>query len=202
MTANEVLTFWFGDWDDTLPLVDDDPNTRRWWSQASDTDRVVQDRFGALHTELVNEGWREWCDSPEELLACIIVLDQFSRVVYRGQREAFASDKRAQQLTERAIDLGWDTSRPPIERTFLYLPLVHAEDRARHERAHGLLSALIDEVAATGSPRSDYYRRVLRHAAEHKQIIDRFGRYPHRNLVLERTSTPEELDYMKEHGIG
>ncbi|MEN0067299.1 MAG: DUF924 family protein [Myxococcota bacterium] len=202
MTAADVLTFWFGDWDDALPLADSDPQTIRWWGKVPEVDRTIQDRFGALHTELVHEGWRAWSDSPEDLLACVIVLDQFSRVVYRGQRQAYANDPRARALTQRALDLGWVASMSPIQRTFLLMPLVHAEDRASHSRATAMLGELVEEVAAAGSPRLDYYRRVLNHAVEHKQIIDRFGRYPHRNIVLERTSTPEELAYLQDETPG
>jgi len=196
MTATDVLTFWFGDWDDALPLPDDDPQTRRWWGKDPEVDRAIQDRFGSLHTQLVHEGWREWSDSPEDLLACVIVHDQFSRVVYRGQKQAFAYDHQARTLTERALELGWSSKLSPIQGTFLWMPLVHAEDRAHQARAADLYRALADEVAATGSPRTDYYRGVVGHVEQHKAIVDRFGRFPHRNIVLERTSTPEELAWL------
>ncbi|MEM6926765.1 MAG: DUF924 family protein [Myxococcota bacterium] len=194
MTATDVLTFWFGAWDDALPLPDDDPQTRRWWAREPDVDRAIQDRFGALHTELVHEGWREWSDSPEELLACVIVIDQFSRVIYRGQKQAFAHDGRARSLTRRALDLGWPASLAPIQRTFLYMPLVHAEDRESHALADTLFSGVAREVEETA--RFSYYQRVLDDVAKHREIIDRFGRYPRRNIVLERTSTPEELAWL------
>lgn len=202
MNATDVLTFWFGDWDDAIPLADDDPQTRRWWGRAADVDRRIQDRFGALHTELTHDGWEAWGDSPEELLACVIVLDQFSRVVYRGQKEAFANDRRARELTRRALDLGWPSSLTPIQRTFLFMPLVHAEDRESHTLATALFGGLVREVEQSGSPRVGYYRGVLEHVAKHKEIIDRFGRYPHRNEALERTSTPEELAWLRDESPG
>ncbi len=202
MTADDVLTYWFGGWDDALPLPDDDPQTRRWWGREPEVDRVIQDRFGALLTELVHEGWREWSDSPEELLACVVVLDQFSRVVYRGQKEAFENDPRASLLTRRALDLGWSSALSPIQRTFLYMPLVHAEDRKVHAEAETLFRALVEEVERAGLARAGYYRGVLDHVAKHREIIERFGRYPHRNIVLERTSTPEELQWLRDESPG
>ncbi|HHO53428.1 MAG TPA: DUF924 domain-containing protein, partial [Deltaproteobacteria bacterium] len=159
-------------------------------------DQEIRDRFSTLHAEIVAEKHTEWSDSPRGLLARILVLDQLSRVLHRGSGRAFAHDPQARQLTAQALEQAWDRELRPIERVFLYLPLMHAEDRVAHRRALGLFTGLAEEAEEMGLARADYYRRIVSYELKHKQIIDRFGRYPHRNFPLERTSTPEELAFI------
>lgn len=202
MSPDDVLSYWFGDWDDELPLAEDDPQLRRWWSKDEAVDREIRERFGTLHAEIVAGEHPGWADAPRGLLARILVLDQLSRVLHRGSGRAFAQDPQARQLTARALERAWDRELRPIERVFLYLPLMHAEDRVAHRRALGLFTGLAEEVEELGLARADYYRRVVSYELRHKQIIDRFGRYPHRNFPLERTSTPEELAFIdREEGF-
>ena len=200
MTPDDVLTFWFGDWDDEVPLTEDDPQPKRWWSHEPATDADIRQRFGTLYSEIAAGGHRDWEATARGLLARVIVLDQFSRVIHRGSAQAFAHDSEARRMCSSALEKAWDRDLAPIERSFLYLPLMHAEDRAAHRRALMVYTALAEEVEELGIARADYYRNIVGFELRHKQIIDRFGRYPHRNFPLERTSTPEELAFLEEDG--
>ncbi len=200
MTCEDLLSYWFGDWDDEAPLAEDDPQVRRWWDKDPEIDAEIAQRFGALHAEVIAGGQPTWADTPRGLLAHILVLDQLSRAIYRGSSRAFDQDPQARQLTAVALERAWDRDLKPIERVFLYLPLVHAEDRVAHRRALSLFTGLAEELEELGAARADYYRRIVHYELRHKQIIDRFGRYPHRNFSLERTATPEELAFLDHDG--
>ncbi|MBX2801550.1 MAG: DUF924 domain-containing protein [Myxococcales bacterium] len=196
MTPAEVVRYWFGDWDDRIELASDDAQIARWWSADPTIDAEIRERFSGVHARVAAGELRAWEEQPVGLLACVLVLDQFSRVLFRGHGDAFAHDTAALQLTRTALQKAWDRDLTPIQRAFLYLPLMHAEDRAAHRRALALYQGLAEEVEELGLARADYYRRVVNYEVRHKEIIDRFGRYPHRNFPLERTSTPEELDFI------
>jgi len=175
-TADDVIRFWF---DETAP--------KQWWKRDDAFDRVVAARFGALHqaaTRCELAGWRE---APAGRLAEVIILDQFSRNLYRDDPRAFAFDPIALCLAQEAVRVDADRALPDRQRPFLYMPYMHSESRLIHERALELFAApgLEDSL---GSER------------RHKAIIDRFGRYPHRNQVLGRASTPEEVAFLAEHG--
>lgn len=198
MTAEDVLSWWFGTWDDRAPLEDDDPELVRWWRKDARVDAQIREQFGPLHAEVVAGEHRDWAGHPRGLLALVIVTDQLSRVIYRGQGRAFACDTVARRLTDEALSQAWDRDLQLIERAFLYMPLMHAEDRVAHRRALSLFTGLAEEAEEAGLARADYYRRVVGFEQRHKEIIDRFGRYPHRNFQMERTSTPEELAFLQD----
>lgn len=198
MGPDDVLSWWFGGWDDRAALADDDEELVRWWRKNAATDQIIRDRFGELHAQVASGGFREWTDTPRGLLAIVIVMDQFSRVLHRDTGRAFSCDGAARQLTGAALERAWDRDMSLIERAFLYMPLMHAEDRVAHRRALSLYTGLAEEAEEAGLQRADYYRRVVGFAQRHKEIIDRFGRYPHRNFQMERTSTPEELAFLQD----
>ena len=197
MAPDDVLNYWFGDWDDNAPLSDDDPQIRRWWNRDAALHLELQTKFGPLHEACARGEFREWAATARGLLARVIVLDQLSRAVHRDSGRAFKHDAEARELTARALEQAWDRELRPIERSFLYLPLMHAEDRAAHRRALSLYTGLAEEVEEAGLTRADYYRQTVVQALRHKEIIDRFGRYPQRNFPMERTSTPEELAFLE-----
>jgi len=170
----EVLRFWF---------VDTEP--RRWWSADPHFDALVAERFGAaLRAAECSElyGWRV---EARGRLAEVIVLDQFSRNIYRGTAKAFANDALALALAQEAVAGGHDRALTSAERTFLYMPFMHSESRVIHVESERLFASLEDH---------GNYEFELRH----KAIIDRFGRYPHRNEVLGRESTPEESAFLQD----
>ncbi len=172
MTPQTVLTFWFEEIDEadhfkTNPTVDE----------------AIKERFSDAHTAAAAGELANWADTPEGTLALIIVLDQFSRNLFRGDGRSFAYDDLALTLAEAAIEKGFDMHFEPDQRLFIYLPFMHSESREVHARAVPLFESL-------GLESSLKYEHI------HKDIIDRFGRYPHRNEVLGRESTAEELEYL------
>lgn len=200
MSPDDVLSWWFGDWSDDVPLAEGDPQLARWWSKSPEIDDEIRARFAALHAEVAAGRRDDWERTARGALAKVLVLDQFSRVLYRDRDRAFRWDGEARAVTQRALEQAHDRELSLIERLFLYLPLMHAEDRATHRRALALFSGLAEEAEEAGLARADYYRGTVGWELRHKEIIDRFGRYPHRNFVLERTSTPEELEFLKQEG--
>jgi uncharacterized protein (DUF924 family) len=173
-TAREVLDFWFSD------------EAEGYWFEASPAfDQTVRKRFGELFARAVTGELESWESSPEGSLALCILLDQMPRNMFRGAASAFIADQRALAVAERAIRAGFDQSLQPEQKQFLYLPFMHSEVLANQMRALALC-----EAAKLRDP--------ARHAAKHLQIIRRFGRFPHRNAILGRPSTPEELDFLEE----
>lgn len=167
-----VLDFWFREID---------PAYRFKRSDAIDT--TIRRRFEAtFHAVLAGET-EAWRESPEGRLAEIIVLDQFSRNMFRDTAGAFSADPLALALAQELVRHGYDRALDDTGRTFAYMPFMHSESAKVHERALTLFSDLDN----------------LGYEIAHKEIIDRFGRYPHRNAVLGRTSTPEEIEWMKNH---
>lgn len=172
----EVLRFWF-----------EQNGPEQWWSSDPEFDAAIRSRFGTLHGRVVQGELHGWRDTPEGRLAEIIVLDQFSRNLYRDDPRAFAADGMALALAQEAVRIGADQAVPPVRRQFVYMPYQHSESRRIHRAAVPLFASL-------DVPESlDFERR-------HKAIIDRFGRYPHRNRVLGRSSTEEEIAFLREPG--
>lgn len=175
--ARDVLEFWY----DLLKPV-------QWWKRDEAVDAEIVSRFGALYERLADDVPVSWLATPRGRLAAVIVLDQFPRNMFRGDRRAFASDARALEIAMDTIASGDDTTLTREERSFLYMPFQHCEDRAIQVRSVGLFEALGD------ADQLDF-------AVKHKQIIDRFGRFPHRNAVLGRESTAEEVEFLRQPGL-
>jgi uncharacterized protein (DUF924 family) len=171
--VEEVLGFWFTESDRSS-----------WFARDADFDEIIRSRFLALHEQLAGSEGREVAGA-RPLLAAVVVLDQFSRNLFRGEARAFAADAIARQLASNAIEQGYDASMSTEQRYFLYLPFEHSEDAADQVRAVELISALGNQV-------------WTKYALAHKAIIDRFGRFPHRNQALGRESSAEEIASMKE----
>jgi uncharacterized protein (DUF924 family) len=174
----QVLKFWF---EETKPA--------QWWQKDEAFDLEIATRFGAVHMQAVRCELYPWRSDPRGRLAEIIVLDQFSRNMFRGQAQSFAHDALALALAQEAVAAGAHASLNPVERSFLYMPYMHSESLLIHEQA----VALFRDNNTPGS-----YEYELKH----KAIIERFGRYPHRNAVLGRTSTPQELLFLELPGSG
>ena len=175
-TPNEVLTFWFEELEPAM-----------WWTVDPALDQKIGERFGALLESASAGELFDWRADARGRLAEIIVLDQFSRNVFRGTAKAFSQDAMSLVLAQEAIRMGAVDSLSPVERAFLLLPYMHSESRRIHVEAERLYWAFAPE---------DNYQFELKH----KVIIDRFGRYPHRNQILGRKSTPEEIEFLKQPG--
>ena len=172
-----VLSFWFGEAD-----------RDKWFEKDADFDALVRDRLHGHYERACNGGCEAWRDSPRGCLALVILLDQVPRNLFRDDPRAFATDAAARAVMRHALARGFDRSLPQIERSFLYMPLEHSEDLADQEDCVRLMAAL-DE-----NPEWTVY------AAQHRDIIARFGRFPHRNRVLGRESSDAEIAFLKEPG--
>ena len=172
MNYKQVLDFWF-----------DPENKEFWFSKSDEFDLELEEKFGhTLQQAMQCELWT-WRETAEGRLAEIIVLDQFSRNLFRDHPASFAQDPLALSLAQEAVRLDLDQQLAPDQRCFMYMPFMHSESKIIHAQALQLFEAL-------GNPMN------LDFELKHKTIIDRFGRYPHRNQILERDSTPEEVEFL------
>lgn len=176
MRAEDVLYFWF---------TECGPST--WWTKSDNFDGLIHRRFGTVHKQAVAGELVAWRETGRGRLAEIIVLDQFSRNMYRGSATAFSCDGMALALSQEAVAQGVGENWLPSWKQFLYMPYMHSESRAIHEQA----LELFGKPGMEGN--FDFELR-------HKAIIDHFGRYPHRNIVLGRKSSEEELAFLKQPG--
>jgi uncharacterized protein (DUF924 family) len=185
----EVLDFWFG-----APDSPERGRPRKAWFEKSDAfDATVRERFLATHAAADAGALDAWRRTPHAALALVIVLDQFPRNMFRGAARAFASDAKALDVARELVDRGFDAALVPVERCFAYLPFEHAEDLAMQRRALELFARIGED--AWGATTLDYARR-------HHDVIARFGRYPHRNAILGRASTPAEIAFLQQPGSG
>jgi uncharacterized protein (DUF924 family) len=173
---DDILRFWF-----------DELDPKDWWRKDDALDAKIVARFKPAYEALRKNVPASWLESPEGMLAAILVLDQFPRNMFRDSPQAFATDAEALALAKRAIAEGMDMRLEPRKRAFIYLPFQHVEDRAEQARSVELFAALGQELN-------------LDFAVRHKDVIDRFGRFPHRNAVLGRQSTEEEQEFLKQPG--
>jgi uncharacterized protein (DUF924 family) len=175
-TLDDILAFWFKE---ITPKL--------WWRRSGDVDRHIKSRFGALHEAAERCELYGWRESAKGRLSEIIVLDQFSRHLYRGHPKAYANDRLALALAQTAVAVNADHELDSAQQAFLYMPYMHSESPVIHAVALFLFS----QPGLEGHLESEL---------RHKAIIDRFGRYPHRNAILGRTSTPEEMDFLTTPG--
>lgn len=185
-----VLSFWFG----TAHLGIELYQQRRklWFGKNPAVDQEIRDRFLDLYQQATEGKLDQWQRSPLGALALVILLDQFPRNMFRNTPQAFATDARARTVAKEAIEQGWDQDLPAVQRFFFYLPLEHSEhlpDQQQCLQHYQRLIAANPELAD-----------MLDYAIRHHEIIDRFGRFPHRNRILGRDSTPEELEFLKQPG--
>lgn len=175
-TFQAVLSFWF---------TETDP--KQWWQRSDAFDQLIRARFAGVHEAASRCELFEWRASHEGRLAELIVLDQFSRNLFRDDARAFACDPLALGLAQTAVALGIDRDLEPVRRAFIYMPYMHSESPLIHEQAVSLFSA-------------PGLESNLAFELRHKAIIDRFGRYPHRNVVMGRPSSPDEIEFLKTPG--
>jgi uncharacterized protein (DUF924 family) len=183
----EVLDFWFG------PVDARGPARREWFRKDSKFDGEIRARFGAVHRAAAARELEAWRASPEPMVALVVVLDQFSRNLYRDDARAFAQDAHALQCTREALARGDDRIVLPVQRQFLYLPLEHSEDLADQDLCCDLMAGL-EAFPDT--------RGLTEWAEKHRVLIRRFGRFPHRNAALGRVSTAAEREFLAQPGSG
>ena len=195
MTPQDVREFWLGE-------LTDDPNMtpaqmKLWFGKDAAVDAEIAARFVPHIPGAIAGEFDAWLDANETAVALVILLDQFSRNGYRDTAKMYAADPKALATALQLIEQGRDTQMHPIERMFVYLPLEHAEDLAHQEHCVELMQGLAEDVAAMGS---DAYAKLVDYAVQHRDIVARFGRFPHRNAILGRESTAEEAEFLKEPG--
>lgn len=189
--AKAIFDFWF------LPPGSPGYGAARveWFRKDERFDREIEAAFAPLIERALAGGLRDWdAGGPQPALARILLLDQFTRNVHRGTPRAFAGDKLALQAAQDMVDDDEDLALLPVQRAFVYLPFEHAEDMDRQRQSVALFSRL---AAADGG-----FGSMLDYAVRHRDVIARFGRFPHRNAILGRPSTPEELAFLQQPGSG
>ena len=193
MTPTEILDFWF------LPASDPGHGQPRdvWFRKDDAFDAAIAQRFGSLIAQAVAGGLREWdAEGPRGVLARILVLDQFTRNSERGRSAAFAGDALALAAAQELVASGAHLQLAPLERWFAYMPFEHAEDARMQEQSVALFTALAEENPGPA------FNGALDYAHRHRGVIARFGRFPHRNPILGRASSAEELEYLSQPGSG
>ncbi|MEE9383800.1 MAG: DUF924 family protein [Nannocystaceae bacterium] len=187
----QILDFWFG------PIAADGTvgtsYVPRWWKKDAVFDDEIRSRFGALHASASVGEYETWCGSAKGRLALIIVLDQFSRNLFRDDPRTWAQDERALRYASAALEGGEDSQLPAVQRPFLYMPFMHAEDLSQQERCVACFERLVREAAPA---LTESLQGNLRFAKIHRDIVARFGRFPHRNATLGRRSSPEEVEFL------
>jgi uncharacterized protein (DUF924 family) len=175
-TAEKIIKFWF-----------EELTPKQWFNSSEELDAEIWERFGEIHNAAAKGELNSWRSNPEGSLAEIIVLDQFSRNIYRGKPGAFANDLAALVLAQEAIRKGFHLEVETFKRSFFYMPFMHSESLMIHKKAVRLFNEPGME---------DYFDYEIKH----KEIIERFGRYPHRNEILGRNSTAEEIEFLTQPG--
>jgi uncharacterized protein (DUF924 family) len=177
-----LLDFWFA-----AGTEEADRPRDIWWESDAAFDDELRRRFGALHGRAERGELEPWLDEPEGALALAILLDQLSRNLYRGTPRAYASDRLARAVAERALAARFDARLPPVRRRFLYMPLTHSEDLGDQQRCVALIALVTEPPDAA---------ETLASARRHAEIVARFGRFPHRNATLGRVTTEEEAVFL------
>ncbi len=200
--AQDVLQYWFG----ANPTAQDQLSARlRLWFGGDEPpeirdlrDESIAERFGTLIERAAAGELDAWAASPHRLLALILLLDQFPRNVYRGTAQAFAQDAKALDLVRNGLQRGADATLQPIQRVFFYLPMEHAESADMQDESVAAFRRLLEEVP---DEQHSLFQSCLQAAQDHQRIVARFGRFPHRNAALGRTSSEAEQAYLNDEGV-
>ncbi|MGH7961653.1 MAG: DUF924 family protein [Candidatus Binatia bacterium] len=183
----EILFFWFGEARDDKDYYEE--RSSIWFGADPQFDQEIRDRFASDYQAAAERKLMHGQDTPRGGLALIIVLDQFPRNMFRGEPRAFATDSLAREVATSLIQAGFGQQLLPVERSFVYMPFMHSEDLEDQQRSVALFRQLAQE--------REYINSVA-YALRHWEIIERFGRFPHRNAILDRLSTPEELAFLQQ----
>jgi uncharacterized protein (DUF924 family) len=192
---DELLALWFGDNSDDSAVAAE--KKELWWGHSPETDSLLRERFGTAAASAAVGILDHWTGSPRGRLALILLLDQIPRAIHRGLPEAFALDSDARKVASQGLESGADRLLRPVERVFFYLPFEHSEELADQERSVELFQELAGSVPESDRETFDFF---LEYAVRHHAVVARFGRFPHRNAILGRESTAEEIEFLKSPG--
>jgi uncharacterized protein (DUF924 family) len=189
---DEILNYWFDYHHHSEPLYD----RQFWWDKNDKTDHFIKNKFGEIRKQAIKGELNHWLNSTKGKLAYVILIDQFSRNIYRNTPEMFENDELARAIIKKGIKNGDDKQLTLTERVFFYLPLEHSEDLNDQNQSILLFEKLYED---TPSHEKANALNFLNYAKQHRDVIRQFNRFPHRNVILKRESTPEELLYLKTH---
>ncbi|MGK0302805.1 MAG: hypothetical protein ACI89X_003691 [Planctomycetota bacterium] len=198
--AEAIIEFWFGGRDDLAGLRDADNKLALWWKKNSVVDTEIRNAFEADHHAAARGEFADWEADPIAVTGLIVLLDQVSRNIYRGTPHSWATDGLARGVCHRAIASGVLGAIPLSLRVFAAMPLMHSEDLADHEVGGRVFAALHAEATEKLGELGGKFAGNVDFMAKHTVIIERFGRYPHRNAVLGRTSTEQEAIFLSQPG--
>jgi len=197
---DEIHQFWFQGISDETPVKNNQFPFKMWFMKDELVDLQIRENFEAELLAAFEGKHRDWESSLRGRLALILLFDQFSRNMYRGHERCFAFDAPALQLCVTTVDEKRDKELMLIERVFLYMPLQHSEDIRMQERSLKQFQSLIDESQSVNPANTPYYKYTFDYARRHYDIIKRFGRFPHRNVLLKRDSSQEEAAFLRQPG--
>ncbi len=195
-----ILEFWFEGVNDTVFIDKNKAPFKKWFAKDARFDAQIREKFEEDSAKARRGECKGWEKTIQGRLALVILFDQFSRNMYRDSPKMFESDSLALALTLRSIGERTDKDLPLIERLFLYIPLQHAESLEHQKISIGVFSDLLNEVKERNPKNIPYYEYTLNFAKRHFKIVEQFGRFPHRNAILKRTSTPQEMEFLQGPG--
>jgi uncharacterized protein (DUF924 family) len=190
-----LLNWWFGSAESSTEVAK--AKNKLWFGKKKSQDTDALHRFGGLVELALKGGLSEWAETPQGWLALVLLLDQLPRMIFRNTAKAYSGDARAQELVKHGLKLERDLALTPLQRTFIYLVLEHTENLKSQDEAIRRFTALLTLLPATDR---EYFTQTLEHAKRHRAVIERFGRFPHRNEILGRDSTMQELEFLKKPG--
>lgn len=194
---DDILNYWFGGLDDQKMIDRNSPVVKKWFSKNEKIDREIHECFEKDFLNAKRGRYKNWEDDPRGRLALILLFDQFSRNMYRETPKMFETDFLALDLTVRAMNEALDGLFKLVERIFLYMPLMHAEDLKIQKLSLEYFGRLITESREKSPQNTSYYVYTFQFAQRHHDIVERFSRFPHRNAILKRESTPGELEFLR-----
>lgn len=195
-----ILQFWFGDIDEDTEVTMDSEYSKKWFGKSEELDKEIKKNFEGDVKKAIKGQLDDWADDPRGRLALIILLDQFTRNIYRDSPKAFDSDLKALELSLASLKDGFDGRVGFVERQFMYMPLMHSENLEVQKNSVEVFAKHLEEAERYEDPSVEYFRSVLEYAQKHHDVIERFKRFPHRNKILGRRSTSEELAFLEEPG--
>jgi len=195
---DDVLDFWFGNCGPAG--VASGETKARWYKKDPGFDSDIRERFLEIYEQLVSGQLQSWLQDARGALAAIIVLDQFSRNMFRDQARMYAADKLAQAIAHQMVENGWDKKLPGHLRCFVYMPFMHAEDKASQAQCQALFEGYLSECEQSQPEMKESVASYRGYAIAHRKIVDRFGHFPHRNEIIGRRTTSEEAAFLKEKG--
>ena len=198
--AGEILDFWFEGVTDSTVIDRRQSPFHKWFDKNERFDEEIRLNFEGDFLQAREGGLAVWEKSPEGTLALILCFDQFTRNMFRNSPQMFSADPLALALSAHAVKTGLDSQLKLIERLFVYMPFMHAEDRTMQETSVKFFESLAETCAQSSPGNAAYYHNTLSFARRHKDIVERFGRFPHRNRILGRSSTLDEVEFLAKPG--